>query len=69
MTESECQTHLQLDKPTAILGFRYAFEDCLARSHFMSRADMATLQALVIFIVRILIAHMTVEPSLNQDKN
>jgi hypothetical protein len=64
MTESECQTHLQLSKQTAVSGFRYAFEDGLARSHFMSRADMVTLQALVIFIVRLCIAHLTVEPDL-----
>ena len=52
MTEEECQTCLQVSKKSAVSAFKSAVEDGLARSHFMSRADMTNLQALVLFIVR-----------------
>ena len=56
MTEEECQTCLQVSKKSAVSGFKSAIEDALARSHFMGRADITNLQALVLFVVRMHVA-------------
>lgn len=52
MTPAQCMNHLQEDKEVLLERYRTATETALANANIMLSADLISLQALVIFLVR-----------------
>ena len=52
MSQGECITYLQEDRSMLLTKYRFAVEQALARAEFLTSAEMPTLQALAIFMVR-----------------
>ena len=52
ITEEQCQASLDMDKTSLLKKYRFATQQALARSGFLSADNVVALQALVIFLVR-----------------
>lgn len=51
LSPEDCQRLLKLDKDTAILRYRFACEQALARAQFLETNELVVLQAFILFLV------------------